>query len=187
MIDLKKFCGTEETRPYLHNPFSRGDFTYATNGRIMVRVPRQDGVPDVEMPDGRKLDVEKPFHEAGPRPESMMPLHLKLPETTTEECEECEGRGFEHDCPDCECPCTECDGSGQAEKDISVSIRGAIFDAKYIRLIQSLPNARFVVVPSPEGPTWFAFDGGEGLLMPMRRPFDERIEEPEEAGASDAA
>src|SRR5574337_601455 len=37
-IDLKKFCSKD--RPKLLDPFSGGEFTYASNGHIAVRVPR---------------------------------------------------------------------------------------------------------------------------------------------------
>jgi len=44
--DLKKYCSKDETRPYLHEPFSRGEWTYATNGHIAVRVPKLADVPE---------------------------------------------------------------------------------------------------------------------------------------------
>lgn len=53
-IDLSHFCYTEDDRHNLKRPWSRGDFSYATNGHIMVRVPRRqdlavnDAAPDVE-------------------------------------------------------------------------------------------------------------------------------------------
>jgi hypothetical protein len=53
--DMKPFCSTDEIRPYLHNPFSRGDYSYATNGHIIVRVRKvaeiseNDQAPDAGM------------------------------------------------------------------------------------------------------------------------------------------
>lgn len=73
MVDLKQFCGTNTWRPYLNEPFSRGEYTYATDSAIIVRVPRVaeigevPGAPNPEqifatMPaDGwRTLRVELP-------------------------------------------------------------------------------------------------------------------------------
>jgi hypothetical protein len=46
MIDLSPFCAD----PYPH-PFTQGDYTYATNLHVLVRVPKIEGVPlDVEAP-----------------------------------------------------------------------------------------------------------------------------------------
>ena len=39
--DLKQFCTcTNDCRDFLRQPFSDAKYTYATNGHIMVRVPR---------------------------------------------------------------------------------------------------------------------------------------------------
>jgi len=56
-MDLQRFCGTDETRPYLLKPFTRCGKTYATDGRIVVRIPPQDGIGDVDQ----QFNVEKPF------------------------------------------------------------------------------------------------------------------------------
>jgi hypothetical protein len=40
MIDLTPFCGKD----YPH-PFTQGDYTYATNLHVLVRVPKREDVP----------------------------------------------------------------------------------------------------------------------------------------------
>ena len=46
-IDLNKFCASETSRyPNMRRPFTRGDFTYATNGDVVVRIP---AVPSVGL------------------------------------------------------------------------------------------------------------------------------------------
>ncbi len=58
MIDLKPFCGDNDIRYYLNEPFSEGEFTYATNGHILIRVPRRDDVPEVSV-DSMKNKIPK--------------------------------------------------------------------------------------------------------------------------------
>lgn len=47
MIDLKllqTFCSTDLTRPNLQQPFTINGDTYATDGRIVIKVPAVEGV-----------------------------------------------------------------------------------------------------------------------------------------------
>ena len=41
---LEKFVSKNDPREYMRSPFNRGEWTYATNGHIAVRVPKIDGV-----------------------------------------------------------------------------------------------------------------------------------------------
>ena len=163
-IDLAPFCSTDPRRPYLHAPSSRGDFTYATNGHILIKIPKRDGIATADkFPDCEK--VMPSF--AGV---SFKPLaHVVLPPRKTVPCDICEGRGHAHDCPDCGCECDECDGRGSLPIIISVDLRGGIFDAHYISILLSLPG---IEIPErhtdPNKPMPFRFDGGVGCLMPMK-------------------
>lgn len=63
-IDLSHFCYTEDDRSYLKQPWSRGDFTYATNGHIMVRVPRRSDVPENDKaPDADRVLTKVRFDD----------------------------------------------------------------------------------------------------------------------------
>jgi hypothetical protein len=116
--ELKQFCGIEETCPYLHEPFSRGDFTYATNGHIMVRVPR---LPEVTA-GADIVDPEKPFLQDRRGPLFDLTALSRLTYTP---CENCDGAGYGDLCEECggtgggECPecghaeeCEACGGKG---------------------------------------------------------------------------
>lgn len=173
MLDLQQFCGKEETRPYLLKPFSVGDFTYATNGHIMVRVTRRDDAAE----QTKEWDWNAPL--AGLQGASFAKPEFKLPPEPEEadECSACDGRGTEHDCPDCECPCVECDGTGKdiPERGISTEFCGANFAMRYIRQVLSLPNVELASITS-DAPMVFRFDGGVGALMPLRSPGRQQVE-----------
>lgn len=162
MLDLKPFCSTKEHVLEIREPFPRGDFTYATNGHIMVRIPRRPEDAEVERaPHAEKLFDKAPLLALAPFPE------INLPAAKIEDCVECDG-GTEspHSCPDCSCECPKCEGDGQVEVMTTIELNGAIFNTKYLRLIQALPGVLFpVAAPKAEG-VRFTFDGGEGMVMP---------------------
>ena len=43
---LQAFCSTDPMRPDLTKPFARAGFTWATDGRVLVRVATIDGLGD---------------------------------------------------------------------------------------------------------------------------------------------
>jgi hypothetical protein len=165
MIDLKQFCSTEESRPYLHNPFSRGEYTFATNGHVLVRVPRLEGIAEQEKPAAEKTFSDS--YRDGPR--GSLIADISLPEKKQTECETCDGRGTEHDCPDCNCRCDLCEGKGVIDVTtrLYVQIGETYFDGKYISQLMKLPGMRFEAQPAPKRPASFTFDGGDGVLMPV--------------------
>ena len=60
--DLQPFCSRDKTRTTLTQPFSFGEWTYATDGRIAVRVPRLFDFSEVDRaPNAR---IEQLFKEA---------------------------------------------------------------------------------------------------------------------------
>jgi hypothetical protein len=56
-INLPPFCARKsDCRYYLRRPWSRDGHTYATDGRIAVRVPRRDDIPEnEEAPDLERI------------------------------------------------------------------------------------------------------------------------------------
>ena len=164
-IDLDAFCADDDQHPQTHTPFSIGEYTYATNGHYCVRVPRRPGVPEVkDAPDASKL-----FGSTnGLRFYPLAPLDLPAAEMTT--CNFCDGRGTEHDCPNCRCLCEYCDGDGKLLVPFPVEIVGAQFSSEYVRMLLALPgllvnktNASANDLPAQM--LCFRFDGGEGRLM----------------------
>lgn len=176
MLDLQPFCSTDVFRPYLLKPFSRNGFTYATDGHVMVRVTLRPDVPDVDKafnPDGPLQGIDGAMFS---RPS------FELPSAPTEkgECPACDGRGFDHECPDCECICESCKGEGDidVERRISAAIGLKIFSLHYIRMMLSLPGIEMATLPNQvdEKPILFRFSDGVGALMPLRSAWDNHVD-----------
>lgn len=164
MLDLKPFCSTKEHVREIREPFPRGDFLYATNGHIMVRVPRPADAVEVERaPHAEKLWDKTPLLELAPLPAMTLPAVKKV------DCASC-GGGTEsiHDCPNCNCECDTCGDQGEIEVQTTCEVNGTIFDTKYVRLIQTLPGVMFPTSPPKDVGAKFTFDGGEGMVMPCR-------------------
>ena len=186
MIDLKPFCETYETPLCLTKPFSRGDFTYAADGRVCIRVARREEVPEQEnhdRPDILKLpwDVDRKY-----MPLITPPLPSQSVQTELCGCFD----GFEHDCPDCKCVCEACNGTGHqtidSDANISIDVLGIPFDLSLVRLIASLPNLQIALAIA----NWrdiliiaFTFDEGAGFLMPLSRRYKEHIAKATGSGA----
>ena len=186
---LKKFVSQDDPRKYMRSPFTRGEWTYATNGHIAVRVPKIDGVEI--LPEKYIPSLEGLFQSVGGNDFIALPWMPPL-----EECPLCSGTGIAYECPDCDGEgefehgthsyfCEECGGSGQVEygstgvsacrhcdgtgakRNAPTKVGGSHFDLFYLHLINGLPGAKFSPGAGQEGMACFVFDGGEGILMPM--------------------
>lgn len=162
-IDLQSFCDDDERRGYgIGKPFSRGEYTWATDGKIMLRVPRRDDVPENDKAPRAECVWPKVAADA------FQPLvNADLPDPGRETCEVCEGRGTEHTCPDCSCKCKFCDGAGTMEEEIAVELGdfGEIL-VHYAKLLLSLPG--IAVAEPADGIMQFRFDGGEGIMTILK-------------------
>ena len=163
-LDLQPFCSRDQARFYICTPFTRDEWTYATDGAICIRVPRREGMTGDEKAPRADTLFPAQFPLLRPFPD------LDLPPAEEEDCSVCDGRGYEHDCPYCECLCDTCSGNQRVSTDdsISIGLRGATFACKYMRLLACLPNTLIPQQLEPNKAMPFRFDGGEGLLMPVR-------------------
>ncbi len=166
MIDLQKFCS--ETRKSIARPWSRGEYSYATNGHVIIRVPAQPDVPENTFaPDAERPSIFGGFSCSG---KESFPIP-DLPTPKWAACDEClgESRAAREQCE-------ECGGTGKVRDHQNVEIGGMFFADVYLELIKDLPGLKFYPVkyewitggihrpdPSP-----FTFDGGDGLLMPVK-------------------
>lgn len=189
---LKSFCAKDDVRYYMNAPILRGEFIFATNGHVMVRVPKFDGI---ECGDGNGPNNIEGLMNGTVR-DGLAPIPA-LPEP--EICEFCHGAGYAYRCKDCdgegaflrngeEYDCKPCDGVGtlpdgdEADKvecwachgsgheQQRVEVGGSDFDRRYLAKIIELPGAMFAPHPTDQRkPAYFTFDGGDGALMPMRK------------------
>lgn len=169
-MDLTPFCSVDPYRPNIHRPFTWGDHTYATNGRILIRVAKREDGTTVEYPS--KDRCEKILTV----PDAVQFVSLRglqfPPEPESEvDCEACKGRGNIHDCPDCECGCSECGGTGTAKIWRSVLIDSVNFDVKYIIRIGSLPGIEIARPAKYACPMPFRFSEGIGVIIGPRSPY----------------
>lgn len=196
-MNLLEFC-RPNTMYNIDKPFSRGEWTYATDGVIIIRVPRVAGYDE----DNGPKNLEEMFSEASGRD---VTLWQQLPafELKYSHCAWCDGKGMTVSCPevgnpngkcgfgehikcrkyndDCQRPCkpgTEgakpcewCGGKGEVALNDGPIVNGSISSVKlnaiYLDKIKDLPGVQ--IAPHDfKLPFLIKFDGGEGLLMPMR-------------------
>jgi hypothetical protein len=166
-IDLQQFCSKNKTRPYIAKPFSFGEFSYATTGYIIVRVARRPEIEEGAAPIIESGCIMALSFDPNAAFKSLPPFSWPA-DKSTEDCYACDGRGTEHDCPNCRCPCPKCDGTGKALNKYSISVCGVEFNGRYIKQISSLPGFQIAEKLAEEGPASFRFDGGVGAIMPLR-------------------
>jgi hypothetical protein len=125
--DLEPFCSTDPERSALQAPWSKDGYTYSADGRILVRVDR---LPDV----AENKDAPNPagIFKQTARQDVAPLLPLTLPARVYRMCQLCGGSGWLFDLH----PCELCDGTGGTEwEDVSVGLRGALFDRDYLEEI----------------------------------------------------
>ncbi len=158
-IDLTKFV--DPNRVYLAEPFSRGAYSYATDGHILVRVPRIATIADGIGPTGKSLDdlvavLDKPLPQLDPLPAVSEP---NFPHRDCKscggsgrvmKCKRCHGAGEieccecgnDQECPSCkghgEKPCTASEAGGEDCEDCGGA--GRIVDATRYTAIEIAPG-----------------------------------------------
>lgn len=163
---LGAFCGEPDARYFMQLPYVQCGWRYATDGRIVVRVP-SPGEPDTPEPAEGRLPPDL-LYDFPAQIEEMIPW--PAPEYTIGECDACRGTGKEL-CRVCDSEtrheCSACAGAGKVP--IGLNVGYWFIAARYDRLIRDLPGVMFCNEGTSSGPLYFRFDGGEGLVMPLRR------------------
>jgi len=166
---IERFCS-----PYITYgndvsiPFVVDKYLYATDGKIIVRIPKRVGdEPRDRFPDPLKLgwDHDLNIHIWIDPPLTSKEIQDILAYQFIPECDECIGKGS--DCP-------YCFGTGKDldnEKYNKIQWQGRKVNLKYLYLIDwQLKNVKFSTFNDDSGkcPVRFKFKNGQGLLMPMR-------------------
>lgn len=197
--DLWQFCMVAETamrsRYDLSEPFSRGQYTYATNGHIIVRVPRIAEDAEAHWPKIETVTDAISHAALAPLPRVAVPEPI--------ECPTCRGFGvvrphilFGGQCEGCKrCTwgyiparkphpdqetCDKCEGRKivwPEHEHVYLTSKCAI-DPRYYLMLSALPDLRIDLTIDCVSTSWdkdrsirgvsFAFDGGDGLVMPIR-------------------
>jgi len=162
---LGKFCDTDVLlgRVVLQHPWSLGDFTFASNGHIFIRVPRDESIPENEQAPKRMGPKKRQINDyLADEPKAWYPIPELHPKE--QDCEECGGSG-RIDFAGINNRCQECSGKGKTPRHIGVEVGGIPFSDVYLSWIAELPGAEIGPM-GPLEPARFRFKGGEGLLMP---------------------
>src|SRR4030067_3354994 len=155
MLDiLNKFVASKfEPREELRSPFLPGDYIYATDSCIAIRIPKFDGA-DFQVCDEKFPKLESLFSDN--YRDEFVPLPA-LPKQII--CGTCNGSGTEMDEEDGELMgCFSCSGNGHQLEIIDVGITK--FKNYYLQKIACLPGLRFAPHPTDvAAPAYFFFDG----------------------------
>lgn len=187
---MRLFCADEDAgRPVLESTFTRGGWTYASDDRIVARVPESALIGmSYDGPNAGAL-FDKHFSV---RPDGGIRLAVGVPPVpAVETCPQCKGRQVFDACPAClgsgqvtwsyreherlwTCPecdgegkdlfgCPRCDGTGNAFVPPGPVRLGAILiAAEYVHKIAQLPDA--TLFPSDQTtPASFVFGASIGI------------------------
>lgn len=167
---------------WIRKPWTVGDYTHATDGRILVRVPKLDGFDATEDAVTKTAGVIAQFSDwknAG----QGMPLPAFQPRET-ENCKTCKGTGRAEyvECDTCggaislngqTIKCVDCSGTGHRLKPgpggfAAVKLGSQFTSSFYYEKLASLPGLVWFNASDALGPMYFRFDDGDGLLMPLK-------------------
>lgn len=177
---LMRECAAPDAVRYdLSAPWADRGHIYATDGRILARVPGGSVLPDVLLRirgvERVPRNVPEMFDEHAP----LRGVAFDLPEPTGPEtvpCDQCKGVGrhgwdaaFGTPVPGDEDECSECDGTGRWPNWEPLEVApGLWMSTRFIRLLRR--HGAVVHRPHGTGPAYFAAGIVEGLVMPCRDP-----------------
>lgn len=172
-INLLNFC-KEPIHISLKQPLNMDGYTYVSNGHIAIRVAAN---PDYKTSDPN-------WHRWPRQIEQWIVDRLKvdklqpLPDYEAPEprqCFCCGGSGKVLDDDDdgeesaTSYVCTVCGGSGKTDM-VPVVFGNIGVSHHYLKMLQDLPNLKIDLTGGPKDMIPFTFDGGVGLVMPMKLP-----------------
>ena len=213
-IDLAPFCAAGLDRYKLAKPWSVGEHTFASDGHILIRLPRQEDVPE-----GEGVSLERICKVFEKEPSEWFPVGPLDVEPIV--CKSCQGKGRVFECPECGgegevcaatdyseydgISCNSCGGDGQVCRETWLAMMNKARRGEQVReedanceichgtgkvwpdTGRAFGNAyfadhllaRFAGFPGVEiGPfgeeeaARCRFDGGDGIIMPKRKPSD---------------
>lgn len=210
-IDLTVFCAKDSQR-LMGVPFVQNGRRWASNGFTAVCVDAT-GEPDTKPENGRLPDMQAIITRR-PQSDISEPWPEPIYRFGVGECKRCKGTGARHhrDCDECDgdgevmcshcgndytcdaCDgkgqvlcgtCPACDGSKKTEQPLYLEIAGELIAFEMEQHIRKLPNVRFTGKRDNDE-IWFAFDGGLGIIMVIRKDGLPPLSEPRRYEAATA-
>lgn len=176
-FDLQPYCKDEPRRYAINRPWRQGEYVYATDGRILVRVQHQ--LCECGGPDGKVPDCEQVINPmAKVRDWEFPPPGVHCEECSgigrrTAICSTCRGTGWYIIAGQME-PCFHEDDCEAVQifacDNCRIEFEAARFAQWYMNLVRRLPNVRVGVIDKKDerAPLYFRFDGGVGVLMGIK-------------------
>lgn len=182
-IDLTPFCDPDTSSRYaLDQPWVVDGWRYATDGRIMVRIPATGEPDSPKPPDEKKRPKDVASIVESLTGDNWQPWPAIKPcricdgkGKHLEDCENCEGTGT---CKSCNCghkhQCGDCKGERQSLVRCDECFKSGSLDDRfgeaelshhYAHLIACLPSVSYLPTTNTEDGVRFRFDGGEGVVM----------------------
>jgi len=124
--ELRKFCGNKKT---FEEPWTIGQYSYATNSSMLIRIPRVDTIPETKSASEYFHKVPEMFNDFD---RAMMDYWVKPVEYTPTTCPKCNGEKVSYACQECDgdgglilssdyndydVQCKSCNGSGQSPRE----------------------------------------------------------------------
>ena len=167
-VDLASFCSAQSDIGFLAAPWTHEGYAYATDGALLIRIPQSEEI--APLPGTPVIEAARRFQDLGlgstvnfvPLP----PLPPRLRGMKT--CPLCFGSGAVLNEKQKPILCGGCHGARHVKNARPVAIGDRNFSAHYCLKIAALPGLRVVIDGGQDQPLCFRFDGGEGLLMPLR-------------------
>lgn len=161
-IDMMPYCNPDSFHLMCSKPWRHGDYIYATDGCILVRVPYSEDYNDVQTTYPETPNATRFFEKM---PSEWQPLP-KIVDPTTQGLDEdfC----ITVECPEC-CEFHEVRVDGMFNELVRLG-EGLEFARGYLWKLRHLNNVEYGITGEGRDRMMiFRFDGGVGALMPMGR------------------
>lgn len=155
-VNLYVFVSKEEGRPAIQRPWSENGFTFATNGKLLIRVSDKD-YPALPNPEAPKVGSRFAWNHAS-LDEAFWRDLPEIPPRKFADCKEC---GMDDCDPNDRCPVIErvtINGVGLNNHLLADLVR---FDKVQVHIPDNIDPEKIAPIP-------VRFEGGLGYIMPLK-------------------
>ncbi len=196
LSEFEKFCSVDKEKPMLTKSFNQGDYRYATDEYIVIRILNTEACKILENEKLPNMDALKWDHSEITKWQSLTNIDSSM----IDKCVFCKGTGRVNVCHECDgdgevnaeteyssylCDCATCNGKGSIGigdedsnecEDCEASglnysyrfkVNNRLVVYRQLKKIMTLPKLQIADYGEPNEIMRFKFDGGEGLIMPV--------------------